>query len=102
MDTIIFGNPTGSSRIAGVMSAVPPDPPSPMIPATSRSARKLRKANDISVIAVPRSPVKTASAPAGWQAATCSAGKSTTSALAPLVDTSTVATGCPRATRPAT
>ena len=61
-----FGTPTGSARMAGVTSAVPPEPPRPMMPAISaRAVMKRAKASAMAVTALPRSPVKTASAPPG-------------------------------------
>lgn len=35
VETMTFGTPTGRARIAGVMSAVPPEPPIPMTPPRS-------------------------------------------------------------------
>lgn len=98
METISLGTPTGRSRIAGVTSAVPPEPPSPRTPPTSsRPARKARSARVIAPTALPRSPVNTASAPSGWQAATSAAVMSGPGLAAPEVDTSTRRTSAPSA-----
>ena len=57
VDTISFGTPTGSARMAGVTSAVPPDPPAPMMPASSPAwaTTYLVSASDIAATASPRS-----------------------------------------------
>ena len=61
-----FGVPTGSARMPGVISAVPPEPPMPISPATSsRAAMKRAKASAMAATAVPRSPVNTAAVPPG-------------------------------------
>jgi len=66
VETMIFGMPMGSARMAGVASAVPPEPPAEITPPTSRRpARKRSKAMAIAVTALPRSPVRTARSPCG-------------------------------------
>jgi hypothetical protein len=66
VDTITFGTPTARARIDGVINAVPPDPPAPTIPPRSvRERTNCVSASDIASTDVPRSPVKTESAPAG-------------------------------------
>ena len=71
VDTITFGTPIGSRRIACVASAVPPEPPAETRPPRSRRrATKCSNAIAISVTAVPRSPVNTARSPRGWWRAT--------------------------------
>jgi hypothetical protein len=66
VETITFGTPIGSARMPDVASAVPPLPPAPITPPTSRRDRRKRtNAVAIAAIALPRSPVKTASAPWG-------------------------------------
>ncbi len=63
-----LGSPIGSARMAGVISAVPPDPPRPMMAAMSpaRARAKCSSATAIAATALPRSPVKTAAGPSGW------------------------------------
>ena len=66
VDTITFGTPTGSARIAGVASAVPPEPPAEMRPPRSRRVRmKCSNATAIALTALPRSSVNTARSPSG-------------------------------------
>jgi hypothetical protein len=67
VDTITFGNPIGSARIARVTSVVPPEPPAPIRPPTSRRASMKRSnATAIALTELPRSSVKTARSPSGW------------------------------------
>ena len=97
VDTISFGTPTGSARIAGVTSAVPPDPPSPISPATSsRAATNRSNATAIAATDRPRSPVNTAPSPSGWCAATARAGTSA-APPSPFVPRSTSTAGTPAA-----
>ena len=66
VETITFGQPTGSARIACVAKVVPPDPPAETMPPRSRRvATKRSKASAMAVTALPRSPVKTAASPPG-------------------------------------
>ncbi len=69
---MIFGRPSGSSRMPAVTIEVPPPPPMPTMPAmSSRDSRKRAKASPIAATAVPRSSVpSTACVPSGWKAAT--------------------------------
>ena len=98
VDTISFGTPTGSARMAGVTSAVPPDPPAPMMPASSPAwaTTYLVSASDIAATASPRSDDRTASAPSGWCAAT-SSGVTSAVDTCPVVPTSTKIASVPAA-----
>ena len=100
MDTISFGTPIGSARMAGAMIAVPPEPPSPMVPPRSlREAMNFVSATDMAVTATPRSSaISTAFAPSGWNAAMASAEKSASRAGV-LVPTSTVTALTPASRR---
>ena len=54
VDTITLATPTGSARMAGVISAVPPEPPSPSTPPTSvRASRNRSRATAIADTAEP-------------------------------------------------
>ena len=66
-ETISFGMPTGSARIACVASAVPPEPPADTMPPRSRRPSRNRS-NAIAMLLTddPRSPVNTALSPFGW------------------------------------
>ena len=61
METISFGTPTGSARIAGATSAVPPEPPAEITPGDAAPAGAIQraKASAIAATAAPRSPVNT-------------------------------------------
>ena len=66
VDTITFGTPIGSARIACVASVVPPEPPAEIRPPRSRRVRmKCSNAIAMPVTALPRSSVNTALSPCG-------------------------------------
>ena len=66
-----MGRPMGRRRMAGVASAVPPEPPAEISPPMSRrEPMKRSKASAMAATAAPRSPLKTAVAPLGWNRAT--------------------------------
>ena len=71
VETITFGNPTGSARIAGVIRAVPPLPPIPITPEIRPASCSLfmnpTRASLIAQMAVDRSPSARA-APRPWGA----------------------------------
>ena len=99
MDTITFGTPIGSRRIARVASAVPPEPPAAMSPPRSRRrTTNSSKATAISVTAEPRSPVNTARSPPGWWRAT-SRGETEAGDGLPEVARSTVTVRSPSFSR---
>ena len=71
VETMTFGSPTGSARIACVASVVPPEPPAEIRPPTSRRvAMKRSNAIAIALTARPRSSPNTARSPSGWWRAT--------------------------------
>ena len=71
METITLGRPMGRRRMAGVASAVPPEPPAEISPPMSRrEPMKRSKASAMAATDAPRSPLKTAVAPLGWNRAT--------------------------------
>src|SRR6188472_101759 len=98
VDTISLGTPTGSARIAGVTSAVPPDPPAPMMPESSPAWATTYRVNasDIAATASPRSDDRTATAPSGWYAAT-SSGVTSAVETCPVVPTATKIASVPAA-----
>ena len=100
VETISFGTPIGSSRIACVTSADPPDPPSPPIASRRPSAwRRLTISaapRAMAAIAAPRSPAAAsaaASAPAA--AATSSRVTSGVASGSPTIPASTSTTCAP-------
>jgi hypothetical protein len=75
VETISFGTPTGSARIAGATMAVPPEPPAESTPAMPLCRAIQRwKASVMPATDWPRSPVNTPDAPRGWKAAIWCAG----------------------------
>ena len=66
VDTISLGTPMGSARMAGEISAVPPEPPIPSMPPISSRVWTKNKRFSHGSNCVRRSPgVKTASLPCG-------------------------------------
>ena len=66
VETITFGQPTGSARMPWHAIEVPPDPPAEMTPPRSRRVRtKTSKASAMAAVATPRSSLNTADSPWG-------------------------------------